>query len=42
MRRTAPKKQQGALKRMKAWIKAARHLPKKEFFDTLKRKLRLC
>ena len=25
---------------MRAWIKAARHLPKEKFFDTLKRKLR--
>jgi RNA-directed DNA polymerase len=40
MRRTAPKKQQGALRRMRAWIKAARHLPKEKFFDLLKRKLR--
>ncbi len=39
MRRTAPKKQQGAFRRMKAWLKAARHLPKKLFFTSLKRKL---
>jgi len=38
-RRTAPSKQQIALSRMKAWLKAARHLPKKQFFKTLKRKL---
>ena len=39
MRRTAPKKQQGTLRRMKTWLKAARHLPKKLFFTSLKRKL---
>lgn len=38
-RRTAPSKQRIALSRMKAWLKAARHLPKKQFFKTLKRKL---
>lgn len=38
-RRTAPNKQRIALSRMKAWLKAARHLPKKQFFKTLKRKL---
>jgi group II intron reverse transcriptase/maturase len=38
-RRTAPSKQRTALQRMKAWLKASRHLPKKQFFDTLKRKL---
>ena len=38
-RRTSPKKQQAALKRIKEWIKAKRHLPKKKFFATLKRKL---
>jgi RNA-directed DNA polymerase len=38
-RRTAPTKQRIALSRMKAWLKAARHLPKKQFFQTLKRKL---
>ena len=39
MRRTAPSKQRAALQRMKAWLKASRHLPKKQFFKTLKRKL---
>ncbi len=39
MRRTAPAKLQGALRRIKAWIKAARHLPKQEFFESLKKKL---
>jgi len=38
-RRTAPAKQLIALGRMKAWLKAARHLPKKQFFQSLKRKL---
>ena len=38
-RRTSPKKQQAAFKRIKVWIKKARHLPKKKFFSTLKRKL---
>lgn len=38
-RRTAPSKQRIALSRMKAWLKAARQLPKKQFFETLKRKL---
>jgi len=38
-RRTAPAKQLMALRRMKAWLKAARHLPKKQFFQSLKRKL---
>lgn len=39
MRRTAPAKQRNALQRMKAWLKASRHLPKKQFFKTLKQKL---
>ena len=39
MRRTAPSKQQSALRRMKAWLKSARHLPKKQFFKKLKLKL---
>jgi RNA-directed DNA polymerase len=38
-RRTAPSKQRTALRRMKAWLKAARHLPKKQFFKALKSKL---
>jgi hypothetical protein len=38
-RRTAPAKQLMALRRMKAWLEAARHLPKKQFFQSLKRKL---
>jgi group II intron reverse transcriptase/maturase len=38
-RRTAPIKQQIALRRMKAWLKASRHLPKRQFFQMLKRKL---
>ena len=38
-RRTSPKKQQAALRRIREWIKKARHLPKKKFFSTLKRKL---
>ena len=38
-RRTAPSKQRIALQRMKAWLKRSRHLPKKQFFETLKRKL---
>ncbi len=38
-RRTSPKKQQAALRRIRVWIKKARHLPKKKFFSTLKRKL---
>jgi len=38
-RRTAPSKQRIALRRMKAWLKASRHLPKRQFFQTLKRKL---
>jgi len=38
-RRTASKKQRLALQRMKVWLKKARHLPKKQFFKTLKQKL---
>jgi RNA-directed DNA polymerase len=38
-RRTAPSKLNGALQRIKAWLKASRHLPKREFFKTLKQKL---
>jgi len=39
MRRTAPANLQGAVRRIKAWIKAARHLPKRDFFESLKKKL---
>jgi group II intron reverse transcriptase/maturase len=39
MRRTAPAKQRLALEKMRRWIKASRHLPKKLFFKTLKQKL---
>jgi len=39
MRRTAPSKQRIGLRRMKKWLKASRHLPKKQFFQSLKRKL---
>jgi RNA-directed DNA polymerase len=39
MRRTAPAKQRIALQRMMNWLKVSRHLPKKEFFKTLKQKL---
>lgn len=38
-RRTAPSKQRSALQRMKAWLKTFRHLPKRQFFKTLKQKL---
>lgn len=38
-RRTAPFKQHAALQRMKAWLKASRHLPKRQFFKALKQKL---
>jgi len=38
-RRTSPKKQQAALRRIKEWIREKRHLPKKKYFGTLKRKL---
>jgi len=39
MRRTAPSKQRVALQRIKEWIKASRHLPRRQFFKTLKQKL---
>jgi len=39
MRRTAPSKQRVALQRIKEWIKASRHLPKRQFFKALKQKL---
>ena len=39
MRRTAPSKQQVALQRIREWLKASRHLPKRQFFKTLKQKL---
>jgi hypothetical protein len=38
-RRTAPLKLRAALQRMKAWLKASRHLPKRQFFKKLKQKL---
>jgi RNA-directed DNA polymerase len=38
-RRTASSKQRAALQRMKAWLRAFRHLPKRQFFQSLKRKL---
>ena len=38
-RRTAPIKQRSAISRMKTWLKASRHLPKKQFFETLKQML---
>jgi len=38
-RRTAPKKVNAALQRMKEWLKNARNLPKELFFRTLKQKL---
>jgi hypothetical protein len=38
-RRTSPKKQQAALRRIKEWIRRYRHLPKRKYFGTLKRKL---
>ena len=38
-RRTARKKQLACLRRITEWIKTARHLPKRSFFVTLKRKL---
>jgi hypothetical protein len=38
-RRTSPKKQQASLRRIKDWIRKNRHLPKKKYFGTLKRKL---
>jgi RNA-directed DNA polymerase len=39
-RRTAPKKLQGACRRIKAWIRDHRHLPGREFFAGLNRRLR--
>lgn len=39
-RRTARKKQLGAVQRIKDWIKKKRHLPKHTFFGTLNRKLK--
>jgi RNA-directed DNA polymerase len=39
-RRTAPKRLQAGLRRMKVWIKRFRHLPRRQFFDSLNRKLR--
>jgi len=39
MRRTAPTKQRIAIGRIKAWLKAFRHLPKRQFLQSLKRKL---
>jgi len=39
MKRTARKKLQGAKRRMKAWIKASRHLPGGKFITALNRKL---
>ena len=38
-RRTAPKKLQGARRRIKEWIKANRHLSKREFVGSLNRRL---
>ena len=38
-RRTAPSSQRKALERMKGWLKANRHLPKRQYFAMLKRKL---
>jgi group II intron reverse transcriptase/maturase len=38
-RRTAPSKLKGALQRMTSWLKTSRHLPKREFFKALKKKL---
>lgn len=38
-RRTAPSSLRKALKRMKGWLKAFRHLPKRQFFEMLKKKL---
>jgi hypothetical protein len=39
MKRTARKKLQGAKRRMRAWIKANRHLPGRAFIKALNRKL---
>ncbi len=38
-RRTAPKKQQGAKRRIKAWIKKERHLSRRDFVSGLNRRL---
>ena len=38
-RRTAPVKQRAAVQRVRAWLKASRHLPKKQFFKALRQKL---
>jgi group II intron reverse transcriptase/maturase len=38
-RRTAPTKLRVAVQRMKAWLKASRHMPKRQFFKALKLKL---
>ena len=38
-RRTAPKKLQGACRRIKEWIKGNRHLPKRQFVSRLNRRL---
>ncbi len=38
-RRTAPKKLQGACRRIKAWIKKERHLSKRDFVNGLNRRL---
>jgi RNA-directed DNA polymerase len=38
-RRTSPKKLQASLRRIKEWIRKNRHLPKKKYFGTLRRKL---
>jgi group II intron reverse transcriptase/maturase len=40
MRRTARKKLQGACRRIKAWIRANRHLPGRQFIAGLNRRLR--
>lgn len=40
MRRTAPKRLQGACRRITEWIKASRHLPGRDFFASLNRRLR--
>ena len=38
-RRTEPSRQREALQRMRKWLKASRHLSKRQFFKALKRKL---
>ena len=40
MRRTSRKKLHGACRRIKEWIKLNRHLPVREFFSGLNRRLR--